>query len=105
MYYYYYYYSMVFQPSSTISGLLWGIKAAIRNDPSSTILELLQLVYVCKSSTTPGRTIISKVGLNNTGVKSSRFTTFEFIVAYFSCKASLRPLRELCFCLVDMSTE
>ena len=62
--------SMVCQPNSAISGLLGGIKAAICDDSSSTILELLQLVGVCRSSTTPDRTTVSKVGLDNTSVKS-----------------------------------
>ena len=62
--------SMVFQPNSTISGLLGGVKTAICNDSSSTILELLQLADVCISSTTPDRTTVSKVGLKNTSVKS-----------------------------------
>ena len=51
----------------------WDIKAAICDDSSSTILELLQLVGVCRSSTTPDRTTVSKVGLDNTSVKSSYF--------------------------------
>ena len=46
---------MVCQPNSATSGLLGDIKAAICNDSNSTILELLQLVGVCRSSTTPER--------------------------------------------------
>ena len=48
----------------------WGIKAAICDDSSSTILELLQMVGVCRSSTTPDRKTVSKVGLDNSNVKS-----------------------------------
>ena len=62
--------STVFQPNSVISGLLGGIKPAICYDPSSTILKFLQLVDVCRPGTTPDRTTIAKVGLDNTYVKS-----------------------------------
>ena len=46
----------------------WGIKAAIRYDSSSTILKLLQPVNFRRTSTTPNRAAVSKVGLNNGGV-------------------------------------
>ena len=48
----------------------WVIKVAICYDPSSTILKFLQLADDCRPSTTPDRTTISKVGLDNTSVKS-----------------------------------
>ena len=62
--------STVFRPNSVISGLLGVSKHAVCYDPSSTILKFLQLVDVCRPSTTPDRTTISKVGLDNTCVKS-----------------------------------
>ena len=72
--------SMVLQPNSTISGLLGGIKAAICNDSSSTILELLQLVDFCRTSTAPDRTTVSKVGLNNTCVKKTARIYMQWIL-------------------------
>ena len=48
----------------------WGIKAAIRYDSSSTILKLLQPVNFRRTSTTPNRAAVSKVGLNNACVES-----------------------------------
>ena len=62
--------SMVCRPNPGISGQLGGIKAAICDDSSSTVLEHLQLVDVCRSSTTPDRTTVSKVRLDDASVKS-----------------------------------
>ena len=48
-----------------MSGLLGGVRAAIRNDPSSSVLKLLQLVDFSRTTTTPSRTTVFEVRLNN----------------------------------------
>ena len=69
--------SMVSQPNSTISGLLGVSSLLFVMILSSTILELLQLVNICRSITTPDRTIVSKMGINITGVKSFQTSSGE----------------------------
>ena len=47
----------------------WGIKAAVRYDPSSSVLKFLQLIDLSYSATSPNRTTISKMRLHNTEIK------------------------------------
>ena len=47
----------------------WGVKVAICNDPSSTVLKFLQLTNFSQTGAAPNRTTVSKVRLNNAPVE------------------------------------